>query len=48
MSVPSTREPKKIPVSQITRGLNALCFSCSCKATSLQSRSLKRYTRIFR
>jgi hypothetical protein len=24
MSAPSTREPRKIPVSQITRGLNAL------------------------
>jgi hypothetical protein len=27
MSVPSTQEPQKIPVSQITRGPNALRFS---------------------
>ncbi len=30
MSAPSTREPQKIPVSQITRGLNAR-LSCSSK-----------------
>jgi hypothetical protein len=42
MSVPSTREPRKIPVSQITRRLNAVCFSCSCKVTALQSRISKR------
>ena len=36
MSVPSTREPQKLPFSQITRGLDAPRFSCSCKATLLQ------------
>jgi hypothetical protein len=36
MSVPSTRGPQKLPFSQITRGLDALRFSCSCRATMLQ------------
>jgi hypothetical protein len=37
MSVPSTRELREVPVSQIARGLNAVCFSCSCKAIDLQA-----------
>jgi hypothetical protein len=31
MSVPSTPNPPKIPLSQITRGLNDSWFSCSCR-----------------
>ncbi len=37
MSVPSTREPQKILVSQIICGLNAVRFWCSCKATRLRN-----------
>ena len=39
MSVPSTGEPQKIPVSQVTRGLSAgLLF---LKATTPESRSVR-------
>lgn len=48
MSVPSTQEPQKLPFSQITRGLNAVRFSCSFKTATLQSSMFKRHTRIFR
>jgi hypothetical protein len=48
MSVPSTREPQKTPVSQITHGPNAVRFACSRKVTAIQGRILKRRTRIFR
>jgi hypothetical protein len=36
MSAPSTRGPQKIPVSQITRGLNA-GLSCSSKQLPLKA-----------
>ncbi len=48
MSVASTPGPQKIPVSQITRGPNAVYFACSCKATASQGWILKRRTRISR
>ena len=48
MSVPPTREPQKIPVSQIARGLSSLVILCLCKATTLQRRISNRHPRIFR
>jgi hypothetical protein len=48
MSVPSTREPQKIPVSQVTRGLDAVRFSCQRNGITVPSRIWKRRIRIFK
>jgi hypothetical protein len=48
MSVPGIQDPKQIPVSQISRGLDDLWFSCSCNATNVSNWILKRCTSIFR
>ena len=47
MSVPSTRERQKIPVSQITRGPNTARLSCSCNAITIRESISKRRARIF-
>jgi len=47
MSVPSTREPRKIPVSQITRRLNAVLL-VFMQSDYPSKQDIEAATRIFR